>query len=167
MRRGFICIHSPLTKLAAFLRPINPILDARYWQLISSLNLSQDPAWTSAERRPTKTWLTPLLHRIPLGPVLVSFLSLFNDVDQKDQIHIAGLVSSCLSTLWPIAVQRMSTELLQECYGSLLHTLALGLNNSGISEIGRMVSTSYHNSLTNSSNKRKVPVSQYIFPFAC
>ncbi|KIM48444.1 hypothetical protein M413DRAFT_440178 [Hebeloma cylindrosporum] len=136
--------------------PINPIFDARYWKLLSSLNLSQDSASPTAERRPTKTWLIPLLHRVPLGPVVVSFLSLFKAVDEKDQMHIADLVSSCLSTLWPIAVQRMNTELLQECYGSLLNTLSLGLNNSGISKLGRMVSTSYHNSLTNSSNKKKL-----------
>lgn len=157
---------SPLIELAAFLRSINPIFDARYWQLISSLNLSQDPAWTTAERRPTKIWLTPLLHRIPLGPVVVSFLSSFHVVDKKDQIHIADMFSSCISTLWPIAVQRMSAELLQECYGSLLNTLSLGLSNSGISKLGRMVSASYHSSLTNSSNKKKVLVSQYIFLFA-
>jgi len=145
---------SPFTKF--LLRPINPIFDPRYWQLISSLNLSQDSVSTTAERRPTKTWLTPLLYRIPLGPVVVSFLSLFSDVDQKDQVSLAILVSSCLSILWPIAVQRMSTELLQECYGSLLDSLSLGFNNSGISKLGRMVSTSYRNSLINSSNKKKV-----------
>jgi hypothetical protein len=138
-------------------RPINPIFDARYWQLISSLNLSQDSALTAAEHRPNKTWLTPLLQRIPLGPVVVSFLSLFNDVHQKDQIYLASLVSSSLSTLWPIAVQRTGTELLQECYGSLLNKLSLGINNPGILKLGRMVSTSYRNSLINFSNKKKVP----------
>jgi len=69
MRASGLYLHSfsPLIELAAFLRPIHPIFDGRYWQLISSLNLSQEPAWTTAERRPAKTWLTPLLHRIPLG----------------------------------------------------------------------------------------------------
>lgn len=72
------------------------------------------------------------------------------------QDALATAVNSCLSVVWHIAVQKISTELLQECFGGLFCTALAGAPNNGISSIGRMISASYRNSLTNSSNKKKV-----------
>lgn len=138
------------------IRLSNSIFDTRYWELVSSLINTQDATTKTSELRPSNTWLTPLLHRIPLGPVLVSFLTAFSKVDEINQSKLAGLVSTCLITMWPIAVQRMPTETLQECFGALLCTLSSIQANDGIMAIGRAVSASYRNSLGNSSNKRKV-----------
>ncbi|KDR84752.1 hypothetical protein GALMADRAFT_217814 [Galerina marginata CBS 339.88] len=133
---------------------INPIFNTHYWQLI--ISLLEDPPVKHSDSRPTKTWLTSLLHRIPLGPVVVAFLTSFNISEDIQKEELASVVGTCLAMLWPIAVQRMSTEILQECVGALFFAVSSGGTNDGISRIGHMISNSYGNSLANSSNKKKL-----------
>jgi hypothetical protein len=135
---------------------LNPIFDTRHWRLIAKLIDSQNSASSAADARSTKSWLTTLLHRIPLGPVIVSFLTSFKDVRAEEQDVLALSVSTCLSALWSLLVQRMSTELLLECFGAFICTALASRPNGGIARIGNMISSSYRNSLTNSSNKKKV-----------
>ncbi|KAF8971580.1 hypothetical protein BDZ97DRAFT_1650961 [Flammula alnicola] len=137
--------------------PSNPIFDARYWKLLTSLSSSQGPTPKTNNVGPAKSWLTTSLHRVPLGPVIVSFLTSFNDVQANERINLANSAASCLSILWPVAVQRMSAEVLQECFGAFVCKVpASKTANEGISTIGCMVSSSYRNSLINSSNKKKL-----------
>ncbi|CAA7264694.1 unnamed protein product [Cyclocybe aegerita] len=129
----------------------NPIFDARYWQLTLGIIAHQ----LSEETRSVKTWLTPLLHRIPQGPVVAAFLDSFNDTQVDNKDDLADVVSASLSILWPVALQRMSVELLQECFGALLMQRP-GTTSRGIHGIGHIVASSYRSYLVNSSNKRKL-----------
>ncbi|KAF8168340.1 Urb2/Npa2 family-domain-containing protein [Crassisporium funariophilum] len=138
----------------------NPVLDTRYWRLISTLTASQDvPQKQRNESRPFRNWLTTILHRLPFGNVVVVFLKLFNDVPSAEKQELSNVVSSCLATIWPLSVQRMNHELLQECFGVLISTLSSSADYEGIVKIGRLISNSYRNALHNSSNKKKLHLS--------
>ena len=108
------------------------------------------------ELRSIKSWLVPLLHRIPVGPVVVVFLNSFIHVHEEEKEQLSKLASSCLTVLWPLTVQRMNGELLLECFGALLDFFFLNPLDAGFAKTGRLAVNSYHNSLNNSSNKKKV-----------
>lgn len=121
------------------------------------MELVTTPQKTTTDSRSIKSWLAPLLHRVPVGPVVVVFLNSFIHVhEEKEQLSV--LVSSCLIILWPLAVQRMNAELLLECFGALLAFLFSNPLDVGSAKNGRLVVNSYRNSLHNSSNKKKVRV---------
>ena len=144
---------------------LNPIFDARYWDLAAALSSTQNSLVTSNDARSTKCWLTALLHRAPLAPIVVAFLMSYKDVSVDRQDTLAASINSCLSVVWHIAVHKMSTELLQECLGGFLWAALAGTPSDGLSSIGRMISSSYRNSLNNSSNKKKVR-SPYLLCYA-
>jgi hypothetical protein len=110
------------------------------------------------ECRSIKSWLAPLLHRIPVGPVVVVFLNSFVHVHEEEREQLSELASSCLIVLWPLTVQRMNGELLLECFGGLLGFLFSNPLDTGFAKIGRFTVNYYRNSLNNSSNKKKVRV---------
>ena len=134
---------------------LNPVFDKRYWRLL--LELVSTPQKGTTDSRSIKTWLAPLLHRIPIGPVVVVFLNSFVHV-REEREQLSELASSCLTILWPLAVQRMNTELLLECFGALLAFLFANTLDAGFAKNGRLVVNSYRNSLNNFSNKKKVRV---------
>ncbi|KAF9480438.1 hypothetical protein BDN70DRAFT_931712 [Pholiota conissans] len=137
--------------------PRNPIFNARHWQLIAKLiSFQRSTTKKDDDSQSTKAWLLTLLHRIGFGPVIVSFLASFKDVQAEEQDTLASSVCKCLSVIWPMMVQRMSTELLQECFGAFLCAALASKPNIGISSIGHMISSSYRNSLLNTSNKKKL-----------
>ena len=128
---------------------LNPVFDKRYWKLLLEL--------VTSPQNDSRSWLAPLLHRIPIGPVVVVFLNTFVHVHEEEERHqLSELASSCLVILWPLAVQRMIVELLLECFGELLGFLFSNPLDAGFAKIGRLVVNSYRNSLNNSSNKKKV-----------
>ncbi|KAF8895057.1 Urb2/Npa2 family-domain-containing protein [Gymnopilus junonius] len=135
---------------------LNPIFDVKYWRLLSNVFGLQEPSSRSAVSRPEKAWLVPLLHRVPLGPIVLTFLGSFHELDEMKKEDLADAVSTCLTILWPTGVQRIATETLQECFGALLLTHSLGTPSTGISRIGHTICNSYTISLTNSSNKKKL-----------
>jgi len=141
-------------------RSTNSLFDARYWHLLLSLCEPRDSNANGADSCSVKTWLTPLLHRVPLGPIVVSFLNGVKPVAARELTTFTGPASACLSTLWPIAVQRMNAEVLLECFGAFLSQTSLRNSGHGTNCIGRMISNSYRNSLATSSNKKKVRVAQ-------
>ena len=110
------------------------------------------------ESRSIKSWLAPLLHRIPVGPVVVVFLNSFVHVQKEEREQLSELASSCLIVLWPLTVQRMNGELLLECFGALLSFLFSNPLDPGFAKTGRLAVNSYRNSLNNTSNKKKVRV---------
>lgn len=132
------------------------MFDKRYWRLLLELvtTLQKD----ADESRSIKSWLVPLLHRIPVGPVVVVFLNSFVHVHEEEREQLSELASSCLIVLWPLTVQRMNGELLLECFGALLGFLFSNPLDAGFAKTGRLVVNSYRNSLNNSSNKKKVRV---------
>ena len=132
------------------------MFDKRYWRLLLQLvtTLQRD----TNESRSIKLWLAPLLHRIPVAPVIVVFLNSFVHIHEEEREQLSELASSCLIVLWPLTVQRINGELLLECFGALLNFLFSNPLDAGFAKTGRLVVNSYRNSLNNSSNKKKVRV---------
>jgi hypothetical protein len=130
------------------------VFDKRYWRLLLQLvaTLQRD----TIESRSIKSWLAPLLHRIPVAPVVVVFLNSFVHIHEEEREQLSELASSCLIVLWPLTVQRMNGELLLECFGALLDFLFSNPLDSGFAKTGRLVVNSFRNFLNNSSNKKKV-----------
>ena len=61
--------------------------------------------------------------------------------------------AACLSTIWPLGVQKTATETLLECFGASLPLI----KEHGIDEgLVNLVVNSYRNSVSNHSNKKKV-----------
>jgi hypothetical protein len=131
------------------------VFDKRYWSLLLELVTTQKD---TNECRSIKSWLAPLLHRIPVGSVIVVFLNSFVHVHEEKREQLSELVSSCLIVLWPLTVQRMNGELLLECFGALLGFLFSNPLDEGFAKTGRLAVNSYRNFLNNSSNKKKVRV---------
>lgn len=132
----------------------NPIFDIRYWQLLSSVTEAQDNTPKVVDIRTNKSWKATLLHRVPLGPVVVAVLSSFDNIARHDDL--LTIITSCLSGLWPFSVQRMNVELLQSSFGAFISCTLKDNLNAGMVQLGKIISTSYRDSLTNSSQKKKV-----------
>jgi hypothetical protein len=129
------------------------VFDKRYWRLLLELVTTQKD---TNESHSIKSWLAPLLHRIPIGPVVVVFLNSFVHVPEEEREQLSELASSCLIVLWPLTVQRMNGELLLECFGALLGFLFSNPLDAGFAKTGRLTVNFYRNSLNNSSYKKKV-----------
>lgn len=84
--------------------------------------------------------------------VVVFFASLHALPDGQAE-NLAREFTSCISILWPIAVQKMNTEVLLGCLGSLFQAVPL---LDEVKKVGLMITASYRSSLGNSSNKKKV-----------
>lgn len=136
---------------------LDPVFDKRYWRLLLELVTSPGtPRKGITESRSIKTWLVPLLHRIPIGPIAVVFLNSFVQVHEGYREQLSELANSCLIILWPLAVQRMNGELLLDCFGALLGFLFSNPLDAGFAKNGRLVVNSYRDSLNNSFNKKKL-----------
>jgi len=136
-------------------RSLNSILDLRLWELLHRI-ISTDVALSAPDMRPSKARLATLLHRTPISPILVAFLDLLGGSDPQMRQRLSQVVSSCLSIIWPLVVQKMSTEILLECFGAFLPAVQWCPNNKGLVQIGTIVIYSYKDSLYNSPNKKKV-----------
>lgn len=142
----------------------NPIFDIRFWQLLSSVIELQGTTTKGPGLHTNKSWLANLLHRVPLGPIVVAVLSSFDNIATND--GLLSTIASCLTNLWPLSVQRMNVELLQSSFGALI-SWALKKNlNPEMVELGTTISSSYRDSLTNSAQKKKVCHAQRLFSFS-
>ncbi|EKM83399.1 hypothetical protein AGABI1DRAFT_123732 [Agaricus bisporus var. burnettii JB137-S8] len=126
-----------------------PVFKQEYWKLLSDV-LSDKK---SVNARPLKTWLTPLLHRIPLQAIMASFLANYRRHEVGDVL--ADTVSTCINILWPISVQKMSLESLADLFGLLLGNTDDHHSTSSVLTIAFLVTSSYRTSLGNAVNKKK------------
>jgi hypothetical protein len=131
-------------------RFVTPIFKLEYWELLSDVLLDK----ASVNARPLKTWLTPLLHRIPLQTILSAFLANYRENEPSNEL--TDTVSSCLNILWPISVQKMSLEGLADLLCLLLQNIDNRHPVSGIVNIALLITSSYRVSLGNAVNKKKV-----------
>lgn len=131
----------------------NPIFDIRFWRLLSSVTERQGSTAKGLNLRTNKPWLANLLHRVPLGPVVVAVLSSFDDIATNDGLH--STIASCLSGLWPLSVQRMNVELVQSSFGAFISCVFKEISNPEMVQLGKTISASYRDSLTNSTQKKK------------
>ncbi|KAF9014945.1 Urb2/Npa2 family-domain-containing protein [Cyathus striatus] len=136
-------------------RSQNPISDARYWTLLSDILCSADTVLTVANARPLKSWLTPLLHRITIVPIITNFLNILRDLSMEEQVHLPSIVIPSFAILWPIGNQKMTTEQLLECWGLSLD-LTTCFVNPDVVKMGQLITKSYRHSFANSLSKKKL-----------
>lgn len=134
-------------------RPANPLLDIHYWSLLEQVLFAQ----SNVQIR-DKVWLIPLLNRIPLAPIVVSFVSLSS---RHRDGTLEAKACRCLSALWPLAVSKFSSEALLECFGVLSGYLAACdateyATNASFVTLGSLIVSSHRASLVNTSNRKKV-----------
>jgi hypothetical protein len=161
-----LCVHSvnpsaiQVLNVISFASSANPLIDIRYWKLLLDVISSQDSGVSQAQEGSTsrlpKTWFSALLLRIPIGVILLSFLTLLKGARPDDLEQLILVAHSCLSSLWPVGLNKMNTELLLDCWGTFLQIFEETGPTEGFSQIGTLLSKSYRNSLAISSGKKKV-----------
>ncbi|VDB84507.1 unnamed protein product [Peniophora sp. CBMAI 1063] len=132
-----------------------PVTDRRYWELLSSvlsILLQSGPSATS-----TKTWLLPLLNRIPLVPICASLLERASKMDSGSATTLLDVSAQAICALWPLASPKFTVDILLDCFGALLSTAARLPNDSvGLTQIGAGLNASLLEAFHHSYNKRKV-----------
>ncbi|KAG7450276.1 uncharacterized protein BT62DRAFT_962067 [Guyanagaster necrorhizus] len=123
-------------------------VDVRYWGLLLDV--------ISSPQASLRTWLLPLLNRIPVLPVVVSLLRGLSDVDNQVRRHLMLLTCNCLAILWPLAVHKFTTENLLECFGIFLSSAQCCQSDRNHDQIGQWLIHSFMSSLNNSSMKKKL-----------
>ncbi|KAJ6574877.1 Urb2/Npa2 family-domain-containing protein [Mycena capillaripes] len=128
---------------------LNPVLDIRFWTLLSQI--------VSDQTKATKHWLLPLLNKVPIAPVFVSFLELLSAVEVERRVPLTTAVGASLSSIWPLAVHKISAESLLDCFGAFLGVLdQFSEPNDALEQIGDSIISSLRLSVGNSSNKKKL-----------
>lgn len=137
----------------------NPVLDLRFWTLLQDILLflsSED----SKTRSVHNTWLISLLNRVPLLPIVHSLLSNSMDLPARMRDELCLHSSKSFALVWSLAAPKFSPDHLLECFGTLLRVLVGEAvesgENSGRTTICTLVTSSLHNALSHSSNKKKV-----------
>ncbi|KAG6885946.1 hypothetical protein C0993_007448 [Termitomyces sp. T159_Od127] len=136
---------------------VNPLLDLRYWTLLHdviSFTSTGGSSWT--QTRPLKTWLPPLLSRVPFAPSLVALFHFLGRLDSTLRDSVVPVIFSSLEILWPVSAQKMNTEAILECFGAFLIAYYEAHGADHLVRIGSLIVTSYRNSVSYSSNKKKV-----------
>ncbi|KAH9937475.1 Urb2/Npa2 family-domain-containing protein [Fomitopsis serialis] len=144
----------------------NPILDSRYWQLLSDIVCSpdeEDVKHTDASRA-ARRWLLPLLNRIPLAPIVTAYLSLSSSQDERARVKLNKLFARCLATIWPLTSPKFNPDILLECFGALLAHLST--NRTGeddhaepeihVAKVASLIISSYRIAFSNVANKKKL-----------
>ncbi|KAH9835766.1 Urb2/Npa2 family-domain-containing protein [Rhodofomes roseus] len=144
----------------------SPILDSRYWQLLSDIVCPPDE--TNVKRtntsRTAKRWLLPLLNRIPVAPIVTAYFSLSGPLDEHARVTLDKFFSRCLVTIWPLATPKFSPDVLLECFGALLvhlTTRRAGEDDptNATAHVGKaalLVISSYRTAYGNLANKKKL-----------
>lgn len=139
----------------------NPLLDPHIWTLLHDI-LEASTKTTNASRtsRPLRTWLLPLLNRLPIAPILVAF---FGVADHASSAALLDVASQTLTVLWPMAVPKTSIDLLLESYSSVAGFLAEPARyphsdpaRKAVLRLVGLVVSSYRSALANSVAKKKV-----------
>ena len=144
----------------------NPVLDTRYWRLLADILTPSNPAREADHSRALRPWLIPLLNRIPIPPIILSYLELLSAGDRFELVQYK-LFAKCVSILWPLAVPKFSPETLLECFGAVIHLSALPVISPSDGSWGTLraldefrslsiMVESYRTSLAASASKRKV-----------
>ncbi|KAI0343910.1 hypothetical protein BDW22DRAFT_1473650 [Trametopsis cervina] len=144
----------------------NPLLDVQIWTLLHDiLQTSASLSRGSLASRPLRTWLLPLLNRIPTAPILVA---LFTLVDHESPPELLYVASKAFALLWPMAVPKIGIDSLQDCYGSVTRLLAQPVKkqsneatDASVFRLVDLVVASYRSSSANSSAKKKL-LSQFV-----
>ncbi|KAK0233389.1 Urb2/Npa2 family-domain-containing protein [Armillaria fumosa] len=134
--------------LTRLLKEKSTTLDVRYWALLLDV--------ISSPQASLRTWLLPLLNRIPVLPVVVSLLKGLPDVDAPACQNLMLLTRNCLATIWPLAVHKFTTEKLLECVGAFLSSAQCSQEDKNHDQIAQWLILSFTSSFNNSSMKKKL-----------
>ncbi|KAK0505923.1 Urb2/Npa2 family-domain-containing protein, partial [Armillaria luteobubalina] len=134
--------------LTRLLKEKSTALDVRYWALLLDV--------ISSPQASLRTWLLPLLNRIPVLPVVVSLLKGLPDVDVAACQNLMLLTRNCLATIWPLAVHKFTTENLLECFGAFLSSAQCYQEDRNHDQISQWLILSFTSSFNNSSVKKKL-----------
>ncbi|KAI0042673.1 hypothetical protein FA95DRAFT_540396 [Auriscalpium vulgare] len=143
-------------------RENNPVLDVRYWQLLTDV-VNPSEGSSNGATPTNKAWLRPLVNRVPIAPIVTSLLSLNTQCNADQRVTLLAASLPSLAVLWPLAVPKTTPDTLMECYGAVLHTMA----SSAIIEakqkldvnlvrIGSLVTASLRSAISHSSSKKKM-----------
>ncbi|OSD05999.1 hypothetical protein PYCCODRAFT_1431820 [Trametes coccinea BRFM310] len=144
-------------------RAENPICDSRYWNVLYNILVSSGGEKHGDHVRALRAWLVPLLNRVPIAPIILTYLEVASSEGSLD-IAQYTLFLGCVSVLWPLAVPKFSPETLLECFGAVVHFLvARGgtemrdgpLRSPGSSRALSLIVSSYRGILSNAGSKRK------------
>ncbi|KAG8962960.1 hypothetical protein FRC03_003577 [Tulasnella sp. 419] len=94
---------------------LNPLLKPRYWTLLASIIIESD-------RKAANIWLPPILSRIPVLPIMASFIKRLPQLQHSSQLNAIGK----LFRVWlSLALPRASQEAILELYWNTLASLSL------------------------------------------
>jgi hypothetical protein len=124
---------------------INPLLDIRYWDLLFDVISSPSP-------RPIKSRLLPILNRIPIAPVVISLLFILPSCPSETLPSLTTRVRQTFDIIWPLAVQKFSTEMLLEVFAGLMGVVRLCEADDNLSQIGNSIVFAFRTSLGNANS---------------
>jgi hypothetical protein len=104
----------------------SPLLDLRYWTLLLSIHLQL----LETHKPSTKTWLAPLIHRLPpLTNVIITFLGYIpaSANPNDNELALLDVFTKSLILLFPHASRRISIDALGEVLCAIFRFLARGL----------------------------------------
>ncbi|GBE78138.1 hypothetical protein SCP_0110210 [Sparassis crispa] len=141
-------------------RDADPLLDDRYWQLLSEI-LSCDSLRAGESARAAKAWLIPLLNCLPIAPIVRDFFNMLSSTDSEVNLNLNALVSRCLVVVWPLAVPKIGIEALLECFGAVLGWSIVPhegeeMNGRNVVQAQLLVVQAYRAALANAANKKKL-----------
>ncbi|KII93436.1 hypothetical protein PLICRDRAFT_35642 [Plicaturopsis crispa FD-325 SS-3] len=136
--------------------PVNPQLDVRYWSLMADVISPHDFEQTRVNTRAIKTWLLPLLNRVPIAPIAISFLRLLPHTDNSQQELLLSFAHRLFLVLWPLGVQKLGSEVLLECFGAVLDAVKEKTLTEDFARTASLIVRSFRTSLSNSANKKKL-----------
>ena len=161
--------RSPLVPDTTFpsTSPSGPLLDLKVWKLLGDiLEASTRSPNASRSSRPLRSWLLPLLNRLPISPILVTFLSL---VTHEQSVELIDIACKTLALLWPLAVPKINADGLLDCFSALTSFLAHpdwkhfnGASAESFLHLANLVISSYRSSLSGHAAKKKV--NRHMFP---
>lgn len=152
-----------LTRTIVLHSSSSSLVDLQVWKLLDDiLEASANPTRGShiSSSRPLRTWLLPLLNRIPTAPILITFL---NSVAQGASSALLFHATRTLVSIWPLAVPKISVDTLLDCYAAVTGLFMRQFwktcdtpTASLLIRLANLVVSSYRSSLAHSSAKKKV-----------
>lgn len=144
-------------------------MEPKYWSLLADVVSMQENTSSSNRHQapPSKFAFTPILNKIPLGPIVAFFLrSLSSSPFSKETPQLLSLFRKCFSSLWHLASPRIGLDVLLDCFGAYLVVLRSVLQRrtelpttfpvNDLTRVGDIIVETYRTSLSNASSRKKV-----------
>jgi len=137
-------------------RRMNPVLDLRLWTLLSDVISTPSLSAAVINSRSVKAWLVTLLNRIPIAPIIISFLNILATLESEYRENLTLVVRRCLVVIWPLGVLKLGADVLLDCFGAFHGVLEQCETDESLAHIGLFITSSFRTSLGNAPNKKKV-----------